>query len=182
MQSTLGMLQNDREKTKLPMEKLGVSRETPTNSNLSGGFVSRWVLLQSSAAQLFHRFFLWTRYLWGLAKGILLSSFTLWLHSLSSVVFWMSWFLKLHACLSSGWDQILCEIQIRLITRHIKFGTFGPSCKIKSMPVAAFHNLVTSWLSDAIKMLHLQVILLAFIFVLWLTGLALKSTYTLPVI
>lgn len=50
MQSMLGMLQNDREKTKLPMEKLGVSRKTPTNSNLSGGFVSRWVLLQSSAA------------------------------------------------------------------------------------------------------------------------------------
>lgn len=92
------------------------------------------------------------------------------------------WFLKLHVSLSSGWDKILCEIQTRLITRLIKLRTFGPSCKIKSMPVAAFHNLFTSWLCDAIKMLHLQVILLAFTFMLWLTGLALKSTYILPVI
>lgn len=58
MQSTLGMFQNDREKTKLPMEKLGVSSERPAKSNLSGGFVSRWALPQSSAAQLFHRFLL----------------------------------------------------------------------------------------------------------------------------
>lgn len=80
------------------------------------------------------------------------------------------WLLKLHVSLSSGWDKIFCEIQTILITRLIKFRTFGPSCKIKSMAVAAFHNLFTSWVCDAIKMLHIQVILLAFTFMLWLTG------------
>lgn len=94
----------------------------------------------------------------------------------------MFWFLKLLIFLASRWARISCKIQTRLITRLIKFRTFRPSCKIKSMPVAAFHNLFTSWLCDAIKMLHLQVILLAFAFMLWLKGLALKSTYILPVI
>lgn len=92
------------------------------------------------------------------------------------------WFLKLLIFLASGQAKISCKIQTRLITRLIKFRTFRPSCKIKSMPVAAFHNLFTSWLCDAIKMLHLQVILLAFAFMLQLTGLALKSTYISPVI
>lgn len=74
----------------------------------------------------------------------------------------MFWFLKLLIFLASRWAKISCKIQTRLITRLIKCRTFRPSCKIKSMPVAAFHNLFTSWLCDAIKMLHLQVILLAF--------------------
>lgn len=94
----------------------------------------------------------------------------------------MFWFLKLLIFLASRWAKISCKIQTRLITRLIKFRTFWPSCKIKSMPVAAFRNLFTSWLCDAIKMLHLQVILLAFAFMLQLTGLALKSTYISPVI
>lgn len=74
----------------------------------------------------------------------------------------MFWFLKLLIFLASRWAKISCKIQTRLITRLIKCRTFRPSCKIKSMPVAIFHNLFTSWLCDAIKMLHLQVILLAF--------------------
>lgn len=85
------------------------------------------------------------------------------------LIFEIVYFLSLKA-------KISCKIQTRLTARLIKFRTFRPSCKIKSMPVAAFHNMFTSWLCDAIKMLHLQVILLAFAFMLWLKGLALKST------
>lgn len=85
------------------------------------------------------------------------------------LIFEIVYFLSLKA-------KISCKIQTRLTARLIKFRTFRPSCKIKSMPVAAFHNMFTSQLCDAIKMLHLQVILLAFAFMLWLKGLALKST------
>ena len=142
---------------------------------------SRWAPSQLPAAQLFHRFILWTPsgtlearqrgfHYWVLHCGFLPLT----------ICGLMFWFLKWHISLSSGWDKILCEIQTRLITRLIKFRTFRPSCKIKSMPVAAFHNLFTSWLCDAIKMLHLQVILLAFTFMPWLTGLARKAlTYYL---